>query len=74
MPRGYKRLIRRDRIRIKELIIKGLSAHEIATDMGVHVATIYRELKRGGGIVANGFEDYSPELGEEKVFGKLNHD
>ena len=43
------RLTYENRIRIRELLDVGLSAPEIAREIGVHHSSVYDELKRGGG-------------------------
>lgn len=47
MARKYKRLVFSDRQRIEEMRNKGNTEKEIAAAVGVHIATIYRELERG---------------------------
>lgn len=47
MGKYYKHLNRTKRIHIEALNNAGLSAKEIAEEVGVHISTIYRELKRG---------------------------
>lgn len=44
----YKRLKYEDRLRIEELYAQGKTVDEIALIIGVHSATMYRELERGG--------------------------
>lgn len=45
--RRYKAITYKDRQEIEAEVEKGKNAKEIAEIMGVHIATIYRELKRG---------------------------
>lgn len=48
MPRkAYKQLHKEDRIRLEALSRAGHKPSEMAKQLGVHVSTIYRELKRG---------------------------
>lgn len=48
MARKYKRLSYADRKTIEAMCKSGKRAVEIAEAMGVHRATIYTELERGG--------------------------
>lgn len=45
---AYKRLQYEDRKKIEEMCQRGVSVGEMAIEMGVHRATIYNELARGG--------------------------
>ena len=45
--RKYKRMVFADRQRIEELLDKGTSTKDIASELGVSVPTIYREAIRG---------------------------
>ena len=47
MRRRYKHLSRTDRIRIEVLLRKKIPIKEIVAEIGVHISTIYREIKRG---------------------------
>lgn len=48
MRKGNRRLNYEDRQQIEWLRKKGVRVSEIAETLGVHRATIYNELKRGG--------------------------
>ena len=49
MPNGYHHLKEQQRYDIYELLQAGKSKKEIAQALNVHVATIYREIKRNAG-------------------------
>ena len=61
MPRKYKYLTIADRRAIAEMHQVGTNPREIAEKIGVHPATIYRELARG---VSGG---YDPEQAQRAV-------
>ena len=44
MPRTYSHLSYEQRLRVKELLDKGTKKVDIARALGVHNATIYREI------------------------------
>ena len=46
MARRYKRLVFADRQRIEAMYNSGMNEKAIAAEVGVHIATIYRELER----------------------------
>ncbi len=46
--KAYKRLKYEDRLQIEKLCAAGKTVDEIALTIGVHSATMYRELERGG--------------------------
>ncbi len=48
MTKGKKRLNFTDRQRIESMRAAGIRVVKIAEEVGVHRATIYQELKRGG--------------------------
>lgn len=48
MRKGNKRINFEDRKKIESMERAGAKVTEIATTVGVHRATIYNELKRGG--------------------------
>jgi IS30 family transposase len=48
MARRYKRLTFTDRQAIEKCLLEGYSPKELAEKIGIHIATIYRELARGG--------------------------
>lgn len=47
MGEQYKQLQFRDRLKIEARLNIGYKPKQIAADLGVHVSTIYREVKRG---------------------------
>lgn len=49
MARRYKYLTYCDRKTIEKMIKEGMSGRKIAEAIGVHPATIYREIEAGGG-------------------------
>ena len=73
----YKHLTLADRIRIEALRGAGLKPCDIAKQLGVHHATIYRELKRGE-YQTRDYEyreiiKYSPELAHQKYRENLKY-
>lgn len=48
MRKGNKRIVYEDRKKIEEMKRAGKKVAEIAEIIGVHRATIYNELRRGG--------------------------
>lgn len=44
----FRRLVYADRLRLEQLLKDDKTASEIAAELGVHVATVYNELRRGG--------------------------
>lgn len=64
MARKYKRLVFSDRQRIEEMRNRGKTKKEIAAEIGVHIATIYRELERGA---TNGKAGYSAEIAQRAI-------
>lgn len=68
--RKFKQLTFNDRLRIEVLKKAGHSPREIAEIMGVHISTIYRELKRGEFEALNSDLTteirYSPDIAQEK--------
>lgn len=58
-----------DRKSIEALYASGVSLTDIASELGVHLATIYRELTRGGTgeLDDNGRCRYSAELAQKTV-------
>ena len=55
MARKYKRIVFADRQRIEAMYKSGIKPEDIAKKIGVHVATIYRELERGGAKDGTGY-------------------
>lgn len=45
--RRFKQLSRADRLKLEALLKAGHGKQEIADQIGVHVSTIYREIKKG---------------------------
>ena len=70
MGRKFHHLTYSDRLKIEALHMAKHTSQEIADQLGVHVSTINRELKRGVYIHLNTDwteeERYSPEQAEEK--------
>lgn len=68
--RRFKQLTKTDRLRIEAFLRCGLTAKEIAVKIGVHISTIYREVKRGQYEHLNSDWTrewrYSPDIAEEK--------
>lgn len=60
MRKGAKRLNYADRQRIESMKKSGAKVKEIAQAVGVHRATIYNELKRGG-------EPYRAEIAQRTL-------
>jgi IS30 family transposase len=58
-----------DRKSIENLYKSGESLVEIASELGVHLATIYREMTRGktGELDGNGRSGYSAEIAQKTV-------
>lgn len=59
MEKKYSHFSFEKRLRLKELLSKGIQKAEIADSLGIHIATLYREVKRG---LINGA--YDPEYAE----------
>ena len=66
MARKYKRLSYNDRKGIETMCKNGKKAEEIAEAMGVHRATIYHELQRGG-AGSGRRQQYSAELAQQTI-------
>lgn len=70
MARRFKQLTKADRLKIEALVKAGHGKEEIADQIGVHISTIYRELKRGRYIHTNSDlteeERYSPDIAHDK--------
>lgn len=64
MKRRYKKLTYADRRLIERMIGQGISPKIIASEIGVHIATIYREMQRG--VDAEG--NYKAELAQRALF------
>ena len=65
----YKYLTLADRIRLERLYQNGDRPQDIADAIGVHVATVYKELKRGdtGELDRNMRQGYSAELAQRRL-------
>lgn len=69
MARTFKRLKYEDRKKIEIMCREGKNVSELAQEMGVHRATIYHELNRGG--AGNGKRMlYSAEVAQRAIFEK----
>lgn len=66
MARKYKRLVFKDRQKIEEMRNNGASEKEIADEIGVHIATVYRELERGK-IVDVDKVKYSADMAQKMI-------
>lgn len=66
---SYRYLTYEDRRKLAALYAAGESLTDIAFELGVHLATVYRELKRGttGELDGNGRNGYDPELAQRTV-------
>lgn len=66
---GYRYLTLADRQRLESLYLKNERVQDIADTIGVHVATIYKELKRGetGGLDRNMRREYSATLAQRRL-------
>ena len=58
-----------DRKSLEALYADSVSLTDIASELGVHLATVYRELTRGGTgeLDKNGRSGYSGALGQKRV-------
>ena len=72
----YKQLQFRDRLKIEARLNIGYKPKQIAADLGVHVSTIYREVKRGTYTHMNSDLTtdirYSPEIAEARYQESLS--
>ena len=66
MARRYKRLVFSDRQQIEAMFNSGMNEKAIAAAVGVHIATIYRELDRGKIIVADSVK-YSADTAQRAI-------
>ena len=73
MKKGYKHLTMQDRRTLEALYADGCKAGEIAKELGVHIATVYNELKRGdtGEMDSNGRIGYSAEKAQRRAYELL---
>ena len=71
----YKHLTFTDRLKIEAWQKVGVKPAQMAAELGVHISTIYRELKRGVYTHLNSDyteeERYSPDIAEEKYRANL---
>ena len=67
--RNYRYLTLADREKLESHYLKGERPQDIADTLGVHVATIYKELKRGdtGDIDRNMRQGYSAKLAQLRL-------
>lgn len=67
--RGYRYLTLADRQTLEALYLEGDRIQDIADQIGVHVATVYKELKRGetGGFDRNMRQEYSAALAQRRL-------
>ena len=70
--REFKHITMEDRREIERLYNAGVKPTEIAQRIGVHHATIYRELRSGdtGAMDANGRIGYSAEIAQGKIYNR----
>lgn len=66
VPRKYKRLLYQDRKNIERLCKQEKKVAEIADELGVHKATIYHELTRGGAGKGN-YNLYNAEEAQKNL-------
>ena len=66
---GYRYLTLADRQTLEALYLEGDRVQDIADQIGVHVATVYKELKRGetGGLDRNMRREYSATLAQRRL-------
>lgn len=66
---GYRYMTLADRQKLESLYLKGERVQDIADELGVHVATVYKELKRGdtGGLDRNMRTEYSATLAQRRL-------
>lgn len=65
----YRYMTLVDRQKLESLYLKGERVQDIADELGVHVATVYKELKRGetGGLDRNMRAEYSATLAQRRL-------
>lgn len=61
MRKPYKKLTYKDRQQIEAMLNAGATPKELARETGVCIATIYRELKKGG-------ETYKADVAQKAIF------
>lgn len=67
MARRYKKLSYTDRLRIQEMCAEGVKPKDIAEKIGVHRATLYTELSRGGAAGGN-IRAYRADVAQKAIF------
>ena len=75
--RRFRQLTRADRLKIEALKKAGHDNKDVAAQIGVHISTIYRELKRGKYTHTNTDlteeERYSPDIAEDRYRQNLKN-
>ena len=66
---GYRYLTLSDREALEAHYLQGERVQDIADRLGVHVATVYKELKRGdtGSLDRNMRPEYSAKLAQQRL-------
>lgn len=66
---GYRYLTLADREKLEELYLAGERVQDIADKLGVHVATVYKELRRGetGELDRNMRREYSAKTAQRRL-------
>lgn len=64
MRKPYKKLTYADRQKIERMSGQGAPPKAIASETGVHIATIYREMQRGADAEGN----YKAEIAQRALF------
>lgn len=72
MRKKYKQLTKAKRLQLEALNQAGLSKRKIADQLGVHISTIYRELKRGEYEHLN--TDYTTTISYSSDLSQKKHD
>lgn len=63
MRKAYKRITYKERKKIEHMVEKGVPVMKMATEIGVHIATMYRELQRGTDEEGN----YKADVAQNKI-------
>lgn len=63
MRKTYKKITYEERKKIEHMVKKGVPVMEMATEIGVHMATVYRELQRGRDEMGN----YKADVAQNKI-------
>ena len=71
----YKLLTYKDRKKLEEMYLNNERPSDIADKLGVHTATIYKELQQGdtGALDKNLRSEYSAELAQRKTTESLKN-